>query len=63
MGFGFGEFGLGKKVSVLVSENLVSEKKVLVSVSENLVSEKKSPYRFWSKFRYRQSVLPTRLIL
>ena len=26
-GIGFGEFGLGKKVSVLVSENLVSEKK------------------------------------
>ena len=27
LSFGFGEFGLGKKVSVLVSENLVSEKK------------------------------------
>ena len=26
-GIGFGEFGLGKKVSVLVSENLVSVKK------------------------------------
>ena len=26
LGFGFGEFGLGKKVSVSVSENLVSEK-------------------------------------
>ena len=26
MGFGFGEFGLGKKVSVSVLENLVSEK-------------------------------------
>ena len=26
LGFGFVKFGLGKKVSVLVSENLVSEK-------------------------------------
>ena len=32
-GIGFGEFGLGKKVSVLISENLVLEKKA--SVSEN----------------------------
>ena len=50
-GISFGEFGLGKKVSVLVLENLVSEKKSRfrfrriwsrkkVSVSENLVSEK-----------------------
>ena len=39
---GFGEFSLGEKVSV--------------SVSENLVSEKKSWYRFWSKFWYRHSV-------
>ena len=67
-GIGFGEFGLGKKVSV--SENLVSEKslgigfgifgigkKVSVSVSENLVSEKKSWYRFRSKFWYLHSVI------
>ena len=40
---GFGEFGLRKKISVLVSENLVSDKKS----------------RFWfrSKFWYRHSVL------
>ena len=38
--FGFEKFGLGKKVSVSVSENLVSEKKVSVSFSEKLVSEK-----------------------
>ena len=68
-GIGFGEFGLRKKVSVLVLENLVSEKKsrfrfrriwsrkkVSVSVLENLVSEKKSWYRFRSKFWYRHSV-------
>ena len=47
-GIGFGEFGLGKKVSVSVSENLVSEKslgfgkfgigkKVLVSVSVKIL--------------------------
>ena len=28
IGIGFGEFGLGKKVSVLVSENFVTEKSV-----------------------------------
>ena len=39
-GIGFGEFGLGKKVSV----------------SENLVSEKNSRYRFRSNFWYRHSV-------
>ena len=50
---GFRKFGLGKKVSVSVSENLVSEKsfgfgkfglekKVSVLVSEKLVSEKKN---------------------
>ena len=38
IGFGFGEFGFGKKVSVLVSENLVSEKK--------------SRYWFQSKFSF-----------
>ena len=38
-GIGFGEFGLGKKVSV--------------SVSENLVSEKKSPFQF-RKIWYRK---------
>ena len=52
LGFGFGKFGLGKKVSVSVSEKLVSEKflgfgefglkkKVLVLVLGNLISEKK----------------------
>ena len=52
-GIAYGEIGLGKKVSVLVLGNLVSEKsigfgfekfglgkKVLVLVSKNLVSEK-----------------------
>ena len=43
-GFGFGEFGLGKKVLVSVSENLVS-KKVSVSVSENLVLGKKARFQ------------------
>ena len=51
-GFGFREFGIGKKVSVSVSKDLVTKKslgfgfvklglrkKVMVSVSENLVSE------------------------
>ena len=43
----FGEFGLGKKVSVLVSDNLGSEK---VSVSDNLVSKKKNRFRkIWSR--------------
>ena len=46
-GIGFGEFGLGKKVLVSVSENLVSKK---VSVSENLVSEKTSHFQIiWSR--------------
>ena len=36
---GFGKIGLGKKVSVSVSEKLVSEK-ILVSDSKNLVSGK-----------------------
>ena len=31
LSFGFGEFFLGKKVSVLVSENLVLEQKVSVA--------------------------------
>ena len=39
-GFGFGEFGLGKKVSVSVSENLVSEEKYRFQFRKNLVSEK-----------------------
>ena len=39
LGFGFGKFGLGRKVSVSVSEKIWSRKKV--SVSENLVSGKK----------------------
>ena len=67
-GFGFREFGIGKKVSVSVSKDLVSKKKsqfrfckiwsrkkVSVSVSENLVSEKKSRYRF-RKIWYRKKV-------
>ena len=41
IGIGFGEFGLGKKVSVLVSENLVSEKKCLFRFRK-LWSQKKS---------------------
>ena len=41
IGFGFGKFSLGKKVSV----------------SENLVSVKKSRYQFRSKFCYRHSVM------
>ena len=45
-----------KKVSVSISENLVSEKKVSVSVSENLVSEKKYRYRF-RKIWYRKKSL------
>merc|ERR1712013_749482 len=69
LGFGFRIFGIGKKVSVSVSENLVSEKslgfgfekfgigkKVSVSVSKNLVSEKKSRFRFW-KIWYRKKSL------
>ena len=55
-GIGFGKFGIGKKVSVSFSENLVSEKKVSVSVSENLVSEKKYRYRF-RKIWYRKKSL------
>ena len=47
-GIGFGEFGLGKKVSVLVSEKSISfnfekfrlRRKVSISVSKNLLSEK-----------------------
>ena len=54
LGIGIEKFGLGKKVLVSVSKNLVSEKslgfgigkfsfgkKVLVSVSKNLISENK----------------------
>ena len=36
--FNLGEFGLGKRVSISASENLVSKKKVSVSVSEDFVS-------------------------
>ena len=69
IGFGFGKFGIGKEVSVSVSEFLVSEKsigfgfgkiwyrkKVSVLVSESLVSEKKSRYRF-RKIWYRKKSL------
>ena len=51
---GFETFANFLRISVSVSENLISGKKV--SVSENLVSEKKSRYRFWSKFWHRHSV-------
>ena len=37
---GSGQFGLGKKVSVSVSENLVSEKKSRFRFRKKLVSEK-----------------------
>merc|ERR1711973_602353 len=53
---GFETFANFLRVSVSVSENLVSEKKVSVSVSENLVSEKKSRYRF-QKIWYRKKSL------
>ena len=69
LGFGFRIFGLGKKVSVSVLENLVLEKKsrfrfwknlvsekVLVSVSEYLVSEKKSRYRFQKIWYWKKSL-------
>ena len=51
-GSGFEKFGIRKKVSISVSENLVS-----VSVLKNLASEKKSQYRFQSKFGSRHSVI------
>ena len=51
-GFGFGQFGLGKKVS-----------RKRVSVSENLVAEKKSRYRCRSKFWYHHSVCGVRAAL
>ena len=41
IGFGFGKIGSRKKVSVSVSKKFGLGKKVSVSVSENLVSEKK----------------------
>ena len=63
LGFGFGKFGLGKKVSVSVSEKFGLGKKVSVSVSENLVSEKRSRYQFRSKFWYRHSVPAHRCII
>ena len=69
LGIGIEKFGLEKKVSVLVSENLVSEKKsryrsrkiwsrkkVLVLVSEKFVSDKKSRSRYRSKFWSRHTV-------
>ena len=40
LGFGFGKFGIVKKVSVSVSVKFGIGKKVSVSFSENLVSEK-----------------------
>ena len=35
LGFRFGQFGLGKKVSVLVSDNLVSEKNLGIGFGQN----------------------------
>ena len=49
---GFGEFGLGKKVSV--SEKMVSDKNSRI---RKILYQKKSPYRFRSKFWYRHSVI------
>ena len=51
IGFGFGRFGLRKKLWVSVTENLVSKKE---SVSENLVSKKKFRFR---KIWYRKKSL------
>ena len=45
-GFGSGQFGLGKKVSVSVSENLVSGKKYRFRFRKNLVSEKSLGFGF-----------------
>ena len=60
LGIGIEKFGLGKKVSVSVLKNLVSEKKsrkkVLVSVSKNLVSEKKSRSRYWKIWSRKKSL-------
>ena len=53
MGFGYREFGLEKRISF---GKFGIEKKVSVLVSENLVSEKESRYRFRSNFWYRHSV-------
>ena len=55
IGIGFGEFGLGKKVSVLVSENLVSEKKCLFRFRK-LWSQKKSRGLGFAKFANRKKV-------
>ena len=55
---GFGEFGLKKNIGF---GKFSLGRKVSVSVSENLVSEKKSRYRFRSKFWYRHSVISTHL--
>ena len=49
-GFGFGEFGLGKKVSVLVSEDLVSEKNYGFRL-QRIWSRKKNQFR---KIWYRK---------
>ena len=47
-GFGFGseQFGLGKKVSVSVSDNLVPEKKSRFQFGKNFVSEKSLGFGF-----------------
>ena len=71
LGFGYGKFGLGKKVSVSVSEILVSEKKYRIRSRKIWYRKKslgfgfgtfgigkKSRYRFRSKFWYRHSVVP-----
>ena len=55
-GFSFGEFGLGKKSLSFAFGKYGLEKKVSVSVSENLVSEEKSWFRF-RKFCYQKKSL------
>ena len=56
-GFGFGKIWFRKKNIGFGFKKNWPRKKVSVSVSENLVSEKKSRYRFRSKLWYRHSVL------
>ena len=48
-GFGFGEFGLGKKVSVLVLENLVSEKSL--GFGEFGLGKKSRFRKIWSRIK------------
>ena len=57
LGFGFGKFGLGRKVSVSVSEKFGLGKKSRFRFRKIWYRKKKSRYRFRSKFWYRHSVL------